>query len=67
MQNYTPTVTVEKVDSDPYIFAELDSLKEQINSVQSGVNAVHTYQTSETVLRNDLDTAYREGVNSYGE
>lgn len=58
MENYTPLVTVKEVSSDPYIFQRMEQM-------QSQIDAVHTYQTSETVLKSDLDAAYREGVNSY--
>lgn len=58
MDNYTPLVTVEEISGEPYIMRELEAMKSQLNEV-------HTYQTSETVLKNDLDTAYRNGVNEY--
>lgn len=57
MDNYTPLVTVEEISSDPYVFAELDSVKRQLAEI-------HTYQTEETVLTAELDAAYVEGVNS---
>ncbi len=58
MDNYTPLVIVEEISGEPYIMQELEAMKSQLNEV-------HTYQTSETVLKNDLDTAYRNGVNEY--
>lgn len=58
MDNYKPLVKIVEVSSDAYIMGELDRVKAQ-------VDAVHTYQTNETVLRADLDAAYRDGVNAY--
>lgn len=57
MENYTPLVTIKEVSSDPYVFARLETMQAQIDEV-------HTYQTSETVLKADLDAAYTQGVNS---
>lgn len=67
MPEYEPQVRVEKIDSDPLVFQRLEAMQAQIDSVQSGVNQVYNAQTSESVPKTDLDTAYREGVNSYGE
>lgn len=58
MDNYKPLVKIVEVSSDAYIMGELNRVKAQ-------VDAVHTYQTNETVLRADLDAAYRDGVNAY--
>lgn len=58
MPEYLPQVRVEKIDSDPYVFAQLDTMQKQVDQV-------YKYQTEDTVLKSDLDTAYREGVNSY--
>lgn len=57
MLNYTPIVDVVEVPSDAYIMSELNRVKAQVDSV-------HAYQTEETVLRSDLDTAYIQGVNT---
>ena len=64
MQNYTPTVLVEEVNSDVYILAEMDKLKSQIVEVQNGVKTVYDVQTEGTVPKTELDNAYAEGVNS---
>lgn len=57
MLNYTPLVTIKEVSSDPYVFAQLEAM-------QSQIDAVHAYQTEETVLRSELDDAYTQGVNA---
>lgn len=57
MDNYEPLVRIVEVPSDAYIMSEL-------NRVKAKVDAVHTYQTSETVLKTELDKSYKEGVNS---
>lgn len=57
MDNYTPLVVVEEISSDPYIMTELYNMKTQLNEV-------YQHQTEETVLRSELDAAYREGVNA---
>ena len=65
MENYTPLVTVKEVSSDPYVFARLETMQSQINAVQGSVDTVHAYQTETTVLKSELDAAYKEGVNAY--
>lgn len=65
MDNYTPLVTIKEVSSDPYVFARLEAMQSQINAVQGSVDTVHAYQTEETVLKSELDAAYKEGVNAY--
>lgn len=67
MENYTPLVRIVEVSSDPVVFAEIEAMKAQINAVQNGVTEVYNVQTEGTVPKIDLDTAYKEGVNSYGE
>lgn len=74
MQNYTPTVIVEETSSDPYIFQQMMDMQDQINKVkndvnkvENGVTEIYNVQTIGTVPKTDLDTAYKEGVNSYGE
>ena len=57
MDNYKPLVKIVEVPSDAYIMGELNRVKSQVDSI-------HAYQTEETVLRSDLDAAYKEGVNS---
>lgn len=57
MENYTPLVTIKEVSSDPYVFAQLEAM-------QSQIDAVHIYQTEETVLKSELDVAYAQGVNA---
>lgn len=64
MLNYTPLVRVVEVPSDSYLMSELNRVKAQINAVQSGVNEVYNVQTYGTVPKADLDTAYKEGVNT---
>lgn len=58
MENYPPLVTVEEISSDPYVFARLDSMQQQLDSI-------HTHQTDEAVPKSELDAAYKEGVNAY--
>lgn len=58
MENYPPLVAVEEISSDPYVFARLDSMQQQLDSI-------HNYQTETTVLKSELDAAYKEGVNAY--
>lgn len=38
--------------------AQIDELKEQVNDI-------HAAQAGDTVVKSELDAAYREGVNSY--
>ena len=57
MDNYEPLVRIVEVPSDAYIMNELNRVKAQVDNV-------HAYQTEETVLRSDLDTAYIQGVNT---
>ena len=57
MDNYEPLVKIVEVPSDAYIMSELNRVKAQVDNV-------HAYQTEETVLRSDLDTAYTQGVNA---
>ena len=67
MENYTPLVRIVEVSSDPVVFAEIEAMKAQINAVQNGVTEVYNVQTIGAVPKADLDTAYKEGVNSYAE
>lgn len=67
MQNYTPLVRVVEVPSDTFLMDEINRVKAQVRAVQSGVTEVYNVQTYGTVPKTDLDTAYKEGVNSYGE
>lgn len=57
MQNYTPTVIIKEVDSDPYVFSELNKMKSQLDKV-------YAYQTEDKLLKSELDESYQEGVNS---
>ena len=67
MQNYTPLVRVVEVPSDTFLMDEINRVKAQVRAVQNGVTEVYNVQTYGTVPKTDLDTAYKEGVNSYGE
>lgn len=65
MNNY-PQVRVVQVPDGPYLQSQIDTLKARVDSVQGSVDTVHAYQTETVILRAELDTAYRAGVNSYG-
>lgn len=67
MLNYPPLVRIVEVPDGAYLMGEINRLKSQVNAVQSGVTEVYNVQTVGTVPKIDLDTAYKEGVNSYGE
>lgn len=67
MLNYPPLVRIVEVPDGPYLLGEINRLKSQVNAVQNGVTEVYNVQTEGTVPKIDLDTAYKEGVNSYGE
>ena len=67
MQNYTPTVIVEEISGDPYISQQMETMQNQIDRVKADVAKVYSAQTYGTVPKTDLDAAYKEGVNSYGE
>lgn len=64
MENYEPLVTVEEVSSDPYLFQRMAEIESQIKTTQTKVDEVYNVQTVGTVSKTELDTAYREGVNS---
>lgn len=67
MLNYPPLVRIVEVPDGPYLLDEINRLKSQVNTVQNGVTEVYNVQTKGAVPKIDLDTAYKEGVNSYGE
>ena len=67
MLNYPPLVRIVEVPDGPYLLGEINRLKSQVNAVQNGVTEVYNVQTEGAVPKIDLDTAYKEGVNSYGE
>lgn len=63
MNNY-PQVRVVQVPDGPYLQAQIDTLKARVDSVQGSVDTVHAYQTETVILKAELDTAYRAGVNA---
>lgn len=72
MDNYTPLVTVEEVSGEPYIMQQLAAMKEQVRAMQDQstttgeqVKEIYAAQAGDTVVKSELDAAYREGVNSY--
>lgn len=42
-------------------------MREQVDGLQEKVDTLYSVETEGTVPKTDLDTAYKEGVNSYGE
>lgn len=71
MNNY-PQVTVEEVSGEPYIMQQLSAMQAQVNAMQQQstttseqVNEIYAAQAGDTVVKSELDAAYREGVNSY--
>lgn len=67
MLNYPPLVRIVEVPDGPYLLVEINRLKSQVNAVQNGMTEVYNVQTEGAIPKIDLDTAYKEGVNSYGE
>lgn len=72
MENYTPLVTVEEVSGEPYIMQQLSAMQAQVNAMQQQstttseqVNEIYAAQAGDTVVKSELDAAYREGVNAY--
>lgn len=72
MDNYTPLVTVEEISGEPYIMQQLAAMQAQVNAMQQQstttseqVNEIYAAQAGDTVVKSELDAAYREGVNSY--
>ena len=61
MQNYTPTVLVEKMSDEA---VKLEELSAKVEAVDGKVNAIYDVQTQDVVSKADLDAAYREGVNA---
>lgn len=61
MQNYTPTVLVEKMSDEA---VKLEELSAKVEAVDGKVNAIYDAQTQDVVSKADLDAAYREGVNA---
>lgn len=64
MQNYTPTVIIEEVSSEPYILDEINKIKSKLGLVQNDIIKVYDVQTEGSVPKTELDNAYQEGVNS---
>lgn len=62
MQNYTPTVLVEKMSDEA---VKLEELSAKVEAVDGKVNAIYDAQTQDVVSKAELDAAYQEGVNSY--
>lgn len=46
------------------VMGEQSTMQEQVNTLESKVNELYDVQTVGTVSKTELDTAYREGVNS---
>lgn len=74
MDNYTPLVTVEEVSGEPYIMQQLAAMQEQVRAMQEQsttsneqIAEIYAAQAGDTVVKSELDAAYREGVNSYAE
>lgn len=72
MDNYTPLVTVEEVSGEPYIMQQLAAMQEQVRAMQEQsttsneqIAEIYAAQAGDTVVKSELDAAYREGVNSY--
>jgi hypothetical protein len=72
MENYTPLVTVEEVSGEPYIMQQLSAMQAQVNAMQQQstttseqINEIYAVQAGDTVVKSQLDAAYREGVNAY--
>lgn len=72
MDNYTPLVTVEEISGEPYIMQQLAAMQVQVRAMQQQsattgeqVKEIYAAQAGDTVVKSDLDAAYREGVNSY--
>lgn len=72
MDNYTPLVMVEEVSGEPYIMQQLSAMQAQVNAMQQQstttseqVNEIYAAQAGDTVVKSELDAAYREGVNAY--
>lgn len=61
MQNYTPTVLVEKMSDEA---VKLEELSAKVEAMDGKVNAIYDAQTQDVVSKADLDAAYREGVNA---
>lgn len=72
MQNYEPLVTVEEVSGEPYIMQQIAAMQAQVRAMQEQsattgeqINEIYAAQAGDTVVKSELDAAYREGVNSY--
>lgn len=72
MENYTPLVKVVEVSSEPYILQQLSAVQAQVSAMQAQntttgeqINEIYAAQAGDTVVKSELDAAYREGVNSY--
>lgn len=72
MENYTPLVTVEEVSGEPYIMQQITEMQAQVNAMQKQstttseqVAEIYAVQAGDTVVKSELDAAYREGVNAY--
>lgn len=66
---------LDKTLEDQEIMREqIDELQERVECLQEKsensseqINEIYAAQAGDTVSKTSLDTAYREGVNSYGE
>ena len=72
MENYTPLVTVVEVSGEPYIMQQLAEMQAQVRAMQEQsttsneqIAEIYAAQAGDTVVKSELDAAYREGVNSY--
>ena len=72
MDNYTPLVKIVEVSGEPYIMQRIMEMQAQVNTMQSQstttgeqINEIYAVQAGDTVVKSELDAAYREGVNGY--
>lgn len=52
----------EKLDKT---LSDQKSMQSKIDELEKQVNDIHAAQAGDTVVKSELDAAYREGVNSY--
>lgn len=71
MQNYTPTVIVQEIPETvvkiDFMSGAMNDMIAQVKTIETKVNTLYDAQTEGTVLKSDLNAAYKEGVNSYAE
>lgn len=68
MQEYTPTVKAEKTPESivqiSFMSGAMTELVAQVDTINNKVNTLYSAQTEGTVLKSDLNAAYKEGVNT---